>query len=347
MVIVAKKELTKQEWCEQEKADILSKITEFDIVMGFWPGGKEFALNKAISSPFRGDGCPSFIIGTKYGPITYKDMGDYNFRGDVWKFVEQIEGLQKFTQVLAKIRQRFNLSCLDEVVEKSKIITWEQPKLVVKPPPLFQVSVRKFNRTELAWWNLYHQDISDLKREQIYAPAEIWRNRQKLQQADMTFCYFVEELGKWKIYRPLAPKRTKNTPIWNWKWDSSLPFNYVESLEKMKGPVGICGKSRKDRMVLRKTTGIDAICSVQAEDPSAITDEALYHIWSNCRHRYIIADADKKGKEFSWWMTTQHGYNHFNTPDNELDNNINDVADYARYYGIEALRSKLKEKMVI
>ncbi len=334
-----------EEWCQKEKDRILSKVSEYDIIRAFWPAGKELKLNTGISSPFRKDPCSSFIIGTKYGPITYKDMGDYNYRGDVWKFVQQIEGLRTFGQVIRKIDEWFNIGP-DAVTPR--VITWEQPKLEVKPPPIIQVTTRKFNKEEMKWWNLYHQSADDLKREHVYAPKEIYRNRKKIQLVEHTYCYWCPDIQKWKLYRPLVPKRTKDTPAYMWKWDNSIgSLTYVENLSNMKGPVGICTKSRKDRMVLRKTTGIEAICSVQAEDPSAVTDEVLYQIWSNCRHKFIIADTDKKGKEFSWWMCTEHGYQHYNTPDNLLEEGINDVADYARYYGIETLRNHLKEKMVI
>ncbi len=347
MVLIPQKELSKEEWVQQEKDKILKYVTEADIAIGFWPTGRELKFNTAIKSPFRTDECPSFIIGNKYGGITYKDMGDYNFRGDIWKFVQQIEGLQTFRQVIDKIDQRFNLGYSNKKVEGQKIITWEQPKLEIKPPPLIQVSVRKFNKTELTWWNLRSQDISDLKREEIYAPSTIYRNRKKIELMEHTYCYWCPDICKWKLYRPLAPKRVKNTPVWQWKWDNSIgTLTYVENLNKMKGAIGILNKARKDRMVIRKATGIDAICSVQAEDPSALTDETLYQIWTNCETKVVVSDSDKKGKVFSHWLTDEHGYIHCNTPDEYLPE-VNDFDGMAVKYGLDSVTKHFRSKGLI
>lgn len=274
-------------------------------------------------------------------------MGAYEYRGDVWKFVQQIEGLQKFSQVIKAIEKRFNIKPDVQVEEVRKVITWEKPKLEVKPPPHIQVTTRKFNRQELAYWSLYHQDIEDLKREEIYAPKEIYRNRKKLPDTEMTFCYWCPDIEKWKLYRPLAGKRTKDTPAHMWKWDNSIgSLQYMENLNSMKGPIGILGKSRKDRLVLRKATGINAICSIQAEDPAAVTDEALYQIWENVSYKVCIMDNDKKGKAMSYWLTDR-GYHHANVPDHMLEDGISDFADMARYYGIKAVTEYLKKKWII
>lgn len=343
-------DLTKEQWVEQEKNKILSHVSEFDIVQGFWPGGKPLKLNKGgISSPFRADEQGSFLIGTKYGPITYKDMGALEYRGDVWKFVQQIEGLQKFTDILKTIDKRFNLGLYSGKLEGvSSIVTWEQPPIEIKPPTLLQVTTRKFQKDELRYWSDYFQDIEDLKREDIYAPATIWRNRKKLPITIMTFCYYCKEINKWKLYRPYAQKRTKNTPPWEWKWDNSInSLEYIEGLDKMRGPIGIVTKSRKDAMCWRKLTGIDAVCSIQAEDPSAVTDEALYHIQSHVTYKVSAMDNDEKGKIMSWWMSSR-GYNHVNVPDKlREEEGITDFADYTRLYGIEEVRKYLKSKWII
>lgn len=350
MHLIRKRELTKEEWCEQEKSRILQYVSEEDIVMGFWPAGRELKFNRAIISPFRGESAESFIIGNKYGCITYKDMGAYEYRGDCWKFVQQIQGLQKFSQVIAAIEKRFNIRSNSQYEEVQKLITWEKPKLEIKPPPHIQVTTRKFNKEELRYWASYYQDIKDLQREEIYAPQTIYRDRQKIPNELMTFCYYCADIGKWKLYRPLAPKKVKNSPPWLWKWDNSIgSLQYIENLNTMQGPIGICTKSRKDRLLLRKATGIDAICSIQAEDPAAMTDEALYQIWSNVDYKVAIMDNDQKGRSMSYWLTDR-GYHHANVPYDCIDENgktLTDFADMAKYYGIDAVTNYLKSKWII
>lgn len=335
---------------ELTKENILKHISEADIIQGFWPAGKELVFNTGIISPFRTEDDPSFIIGNKFGPITYKDLGQLEYRGDVWKFVQQIEGLKDFVQVLKAIDKRFQLGYSDGNVIKgrSEVITWKEPEMKVPKIPVIQVSTRKFNKDELAYWNMYHQDISDLRREEIYAPATIWRNRRMIPIKHMTFCYFLPEIGRWKIYRPLAPKKGKKTPPCDWKWDNSMDnLQYIEGLANMKGDIGIVEKSRKDAMMLKKALGITSICTIQAEDPSAMNDTDLKFIADNCKKRIICADNDKKGKAFSWWLTKQHGYKHCNVPDALLSEGISDFADMGRYYGIEAVQEHFKLKGVL
>jgi hypothetical protein len=342
MVLTKKIELTTEA--------ILKHVTEFDIIQAFWPAGKELKFDKgAIESPFRNDRTPSFLIGERDNHIIYKDLGAIDIKGDVWKFVEQMENCD-FHTALRKIDKWFNLGyTTGNVIEgKPKEIAWQQPVQESRKPTLLQVTVRKFNNEELRYWSEYHQDISDLKRENIYAPAGIWRNRKKLDINQLTFCYFCEDIAKWKIYRPYAGKRAKDTPPNEWKWDNSIgSLQYVENIQSMVGDIGILGKSRKDRLVLMKALGISAICSVQAEDPSALTDETLYQIWSGCRRKYIVADSDQKGKEFSWHMDRNHGYKHCNVPDKFLEENINDFADYARVYGLDAVLKHFQKKKIV
>lgn len=342
MHIVKRKVLNKEE--------ILKHVTEEQILYAFWPAGKELKIDKgAISSPFRKDDDPSLLVGYKDNRLIYKDLGDNHYKGDIWKFVEQIEGCTSHQQALQKVDLKFNLGYTTGqiVTHKPQVIKWESPIVVPKKPPVIQVTTRKPTKEELRYWAGYYQGTDDLKREHIFCPKEIYRNRKKLDNRLMTFCYWCPDIEKWKLYRPHAPKRTDKTPPDQWKWDNNIgSLTYVENIDKMVGPVGICTKSRKDRMVLRTATGIDAICSIQAEDPAAITDDILYDIWSNVGYKVCAMDNDPKGKQASWWFTGR-GYHHVNVPDRMLEEGISDFADMARVYGIESVTKHMKQKWVI
>lgn len=331
------------------KENILNRVSEADIIMAFWPAGKKLAWNRAISSPFRQDDAPSFIIGNKYGHITYKDMGDYSYRGDVWKFVQQIQNLYTFQEVLQIIDSRFmlGLSKGEPIKGKSTIITWEPPKIELKPPPFIQVVTRKFNKTELDWWAQYFIDRQDLKEEYIYAPKEIYRNRRKLPNTELTFCYYYPEIEKWKIYRPLCDGKGKKVPVHQRKWDTNVqPFDYVEHLDKIQNcDIAYLEKSRKDRIVLKKALELDCIAVTNAEDPSCLSDEAIQHLKKNSRIQVTISDNDKKGKEFSWYLTTEHGFRHCNVPDHYLEKGVTDFADMAKYTrSLETVRQHFASK---
>lgn len=342
----------RQEYTLLNKENILNRITEADIIMAFWPAGKPLKWNRAISSPFRNDSNPSFVIGNKYGNIQYIDYGDYSFRGDVFKFVEQIEGIGDFNAVLQAIDSKFQLGLGsgNPIKGKSTVITWEPPKIELKPPPFIQVITRKFNKTELEWWAQYFIDIQDLKEEYIYAPREIYRNRRKLPNTELTFCYYYPELEKWKIYRPLCDGKGKKVPVHLRKWDTNVqPFDYVEHLNKIQNcDIAYLEKSRKDRIVLKKALELDCIAVTNAEDPSCISDEAIIHIKNNSRIQVACGDNDKKGKQWSWYLTKEHGYLHCNAPDHYLEKGITDFADMAKYTrSLETVRQHFASKNLL
>lgn len=332
---------------ELSKEEILKCISSYDIYR-YYHG--PFKINVVSVNRHRGEKDPSLIIGNKISDqLTHMDFGDMRWRGDCFSFVEQIFNVG-FHDALLIINRDFNLGLTGEKVEGKNIITWKTPEIVVKDPPLIQVVTRPFNKEEFDYWGCYYQGEEDIKRENIYVPSQIWRNKKRIPLGDlMTFCYYYPELDKWKIYRPHAKKRDKDTPINMWKWDTNLPFNYIENLEAVKeAPLGILSKSKKDRMVLMKALEISSIASVQAEDPSCITKELL-DVFDTCKKKLIVSDNDKKGKSFSWWLTDEHCFKHCNVPDKYLstDPKCTDFADLACVHDLEKVRKHFKNKRFI
>jgi hypothetical protein len=92
---------------------------------------------------------------------------------------------------------------------------------------LVQVKVRKFTKLELSYWNGYYQDISDLKREQIYSVDKVYLNKQlfPLKETELRFGYFYE--GSGKFTDRLVLKKTKWVP-------NNVPMNYLEGKENVK-----------------------------------------------------------------------------------------------------------------
>ena len=314
------------------KQNILSRITSYDIYR-FYQG--PFKLNTVLVNRHRGERDPSLIIGNKVSDqLTHKDFGDAYWKGDCFSFVQQIHHCD-FKTALHIINRDFNLG-LDgtEVIEDKKIITWEKPEIISKPPPLIQI-VTLDSLTKEGWnfWNCYHQGEEDIKRENIFMPREIWRNKKKMWLGNLlTFCYYYPTLDKWKLYRPHADKRGKDTPPHLWKWDTNIPFDWIEDLESVRGArLGVLAKSKKDKMVLRKALELESIANVQAEDPACMTKEAL-DIFDTCDRKVVVSDNDKKGKEFSWWLTDNHGYRHCNVPDKYRTENCTDFADLSCVY---------------
>jgi len=331
--------------------EILKRISSYDIYR-FYNG--PFKVNQVCVNRHRGEKDPSLIIGNKVSNnLTHKDLGDYSWRGDCFHFVQQIFRCD-FTTALKKIDQDFGLGLgTGQIVEiKPSVITWETPEFELKRPPIFQiVYYSTMSQRGLDYWAKYGQTQEDLTREKIYMPKEIWRNKRRLPLGDLlTFVYFYEEIGCWKIYRPFAPKKTDKTPMNQWKWDSNVPFDFVDNLKAITPDCKrvYMTKSKKDRMVLMKALQTDCMADVQAEDPACIP-EVVVGQFEKVPNRWIISDNDKKGKEFSWWLTKKHGFKHANVPDKYLTEGpkCTDFADLCYHYGMETVVEYFKKKKII
>lgn len=330
------------------KAAILEKISTYDIYR-FYQG--EFKLNDPCINWRRGEKDPSLIIGTKVTDrLTHKDLGDYNWRGDAFQFVQQCFGCD-FLEALQRIDRDFGLGLGSGKVigEEKKVIIWEKPKIELKKPPLIQVVYySKMSKRGLDYWGRLGQGEEDLRREHIYQPKEIWRNKKRIPKSDLLeFVYWYPDIDKWKIYRPFASKKDLKTPINLWKWDSNVPFDYVDNLAAIQPGCQkmFLTKSKKDRMVLMKALGETCMCDAQAEDPACLSVQAVTQM-EQVPWRYIVSDNDKKGKEFSWWLTKNHGFKHVNVPDSYLvgDPKCTDFADLCYHYGMETVVNYFKTK---
>ena len=330
---------------------ILEKISTYDIYR-FYQG--PFKINRVAVNKWRAEKDPSLIIGNKLtNELTHKDFGDYSWRGNAFNFVQQIHHCD-FPTALATIDKDFGLGILNgsNVITKPAIISWKEPEIELKPPPIIQiVYYSKMSKRHLDYWAKYEQGEDDLKREHIYQPKEIWRNKKKIPVGDLlTFAYIYESIDKVKLYRPLAHKKTEKTSPNQWKWDSNVPFNYVDNAAAISPDCDrmFLTKSKKDRMVLMKALQTDCIADFQAEDPACIPEDFITQC-EKIPNRWIISDNDKKGKEFSWWLTKKHGFKHVNVPDKYLtsDPKCTDFADLCYHYGIDTVIQHFKNKKII
>lgn len=334
---------------ELNKENILKKISTYDIYR-FYHGN--FKVNEVTVNRHRGEKDPSLIIGNKVSEeLTHKDFGDYSWRGDAFHFVMQIHGCD-FMTALKLIDKDFNLGLGNEkVIVGRKIVTWEQPEILTKKPPIIQIqTLTKLTPEGMRFWSDHYQGEEDIKREHIYMPKEIWRNKRRIYLGNLlTFCYYYPTLNCWKIYRPHADKKEKNSPLHKWKWDTNLPFDYVENLDGLVGcKKGFLGKSKKDRMVLMKALETECIANTQAEDPACVSPRTI-EIFQDIPERYAIMDNDKKGKECSWWLTKEHGFKHVNVPDKHLIETppTTDFAGMAFNYNLDKVTQHFKTKGII
>jgi DNA primase len=319
---------------------VLNKITEYDIFKWYMPE-KSWELNKITYSPFRNENHPSFLIGDRYGKITFIDFADTSKRGDCFDFVKYLFNLSSITEVLKMIDKDFGLGINSEYTGKyEKIIKeYSQPKSLEKRYSLIQVSVKPFTKEELAYWNQYHQDLEDLKRENVYSIKKLFLNKQRipLKENELRFGYFYD--GYWKIYTPFAEKRLKWVP-------NNVPITTMDGKDNIKNcDVVFINKSKKDHMVMKKI--LSCSCAVQNEGIACFSEENVNYLKSNSKKQILSFDSDITGVKNSQQITEIFGFDYCNVPKKYLSEGIKDWSDLGKKYGLETIESYLKEKNLL
>jgi DNA primase len=317
---------------------ILERINEYDIFRFYMPD-KTWKLNQVTHSPFRKENNPSFLIGTRKGYVSFVDFADTSKRGDCFTFVKLLYNLSTHDDVLKLIDKDFGLGIASgaPTEEYKKIVaTYKQPELT-KRNALIQVVTRKFTKSELDYWNQYHQSVDDLRANNVYAIKKLFLNKSLfyIKETELAFGYLYE--GHWKIYRPYADR--------NNKWLSNVPLTTswgLNNLNKDKNTL-IC-KSLKDYMVCRKV--YKNVCGVQNESIAAFSEDTVNRIKDSSKIVFYGGDSDRPGKEASFAITEAFGFKHINPPDRLLPK-IKDFADWAKAEGLESLVNHFKQKQLL
>jgi DNA primase len=320
---------------------ILSKISEFDIFMFYMPN-KNWKLNHVTNSPFREEKNPSFVIGNKNGYLSYIDFGNTSKRGDCFQFVKDLFNLSSMDEVLRMIDRDFGLgiaSGRDLGSYKMIVSNYEQPENLGKRYSLIQVKTKKFTNEELAYWNQYHQDITDLRRENVYSVDKIYLNRQLFpsKSTELKFGYLYD--GHWKIYRPFGNKRNKWVP-------NNVPITAMDGKEDVKDcDVAFINKSKKDYMVMKKV--FPNCCAVQNEGIACFSEENVEYLKSNSKKQILSFDSDVTGVQNSQQITKMFNMEYCNVPKHLLQEGIKDWADWSKVYGIKPIEEYLKQKQLL
>jgi len=322
-------------------AAILSRISEYDIFRFYMPH-RDWKINRVTYSPFRSESNPSFMIGNKLGYLMFIDYADTSLRGDCFNFVQKLHNLPSTSDVLKMIDKDFGLGLSTGVItgEYKKIISeYKQPE-IEKRYSLIQVKVRKFTQEELDYWNQYHQDIQDLRDNNIYSIKDLYLNKQKfpLLDTELRFGYLYE--GQyWKIYRPFADKKKKWMP-------NNVPITAMDGKDDIRNcSVAFINKSKKDYMVMKKV--FPCSCAVQNEGLGCFSHENVEYLKANSDRQILSFDADDVGVQNSKQITQMFDFEYANVPRQYLTEGIKDWADLAKMHGLQAIKNYLKSKNLL
>ena len=321
------------------KDTVLKKISEYDIFRRYMP--HSFKLNQVTYSAFRKENNPSFVIGNKYGYLSFIDFGDTSKRGDCFEFVRLMFNLSTINDVLKLIDKDFGLGIANgnNTGEYKKIVSaYKQPE-ESKRYSLIQVVTRKFTNEELAYWNQYHQDIQDLRDNNIYSIKKLYLNKQlfPLKDTDLRFGYFYD--GHWKIYRPNGNKKEKWTP-------NNVPITTMDGKQDVENcRIAFINKSKKDYMVMKKI--YPCCCAVQNEGVACFSPENVEFLKANSDVQILSFDADEVGVQNSQKITKLFDFEYMNVPRKYLKEGIKDWADLSKAHGLKAIETYLKEKQLL
>ena len=320
---------------------ILSKISAFDIFK-FYMSERDWRLNTVTYSPFRNENHPSFVIGNKYGEISFIDFAETSLRGDCFYFVKCLFNLSTMNDVLIKIDNDFGLGISSkENVNKYKEIVkqYKQPEESIKRYSLIQVKTKKFTKQELEYWNSYHIDIEDLRKENVYSVDKVYLNKQLFytNPHELTFGYLYD--GHWKIYRPFENKKNKWLP-------NNVPITAMDGLDNIKNcDVAFINKSKKDYIVIKKL--FECSCAVQNEGLACFSEENVNYLKSNSKRQILSFDSDVTGVKNSQQITQLFEFDYCNVPKQYLSEGIKDWALLGKMYGMKAIEKYLIEKNLI
>ena len=317
---------------------ILSKVSEYDIFYRYYPG--KFKLNVATLSPFRKEDNPSFIIGNKNNRITFIDFVDNNKRGGCFDFVMMLYNIN-LHECLKMIDRDFNLGILSgEYKNDNKIIIkGEKHEEFEKKSSFIQCITRKFLKEELEYWNNYHIDIEDLKKNNVYSVKKVYLNRQLfyLDDNQLRFGYFYD--GHWKIYSPFQTPKKKWMP-------NNVPITTMDGKENINGcDVAFINKSKKDYMVINKF--FPNACAVQNEGLGCFSKENIEYLKTNSKKQILSFDADIAGVKNSQQITKMFGFDYCNVPKKYISMGCKDWSDVCKDYGMLEVEKILKNKKLI
>lgn len=317
---------------------ILKYISDYEIYMKYMT--EKWKINKICKSPFSKDNNPSFIIGNKHGKLTHFAFNDGTKKGNCFNFVQQL--LQcNYIDALKSIDKNFSLGISSGEISRHTTIvtTYKQPEIEEKKYSTIQCVTRKFTNEELQYWNEYHQDIEDLKANNVFSIKSVFLNKEKfvLKDTELRFGYLYDD--RWKIYRPFNDSKTKWMP-------NNVALDTLEGQENIIDcDTAIITKSKKDLMVLKKV--YPCVCAVQNESNGCFSTSNVEFLKSNSQKQILAFDSDKAGVHNSLQITKQHDFGYLNVPRSYLSDGINDFAALGKEYGLHTIKKILTRKKII
>lgn len=264
-----------------------------------------------------------------------KDFANPFYIGDAYYFVGLVLGLhcnipRDFINICKHIIHKFKIGDIPSISRKEPMIN-NEPTITT-----IEVERRKWDKYDIAYWNMYGITPSMLESEEVYPINKFWINNE-LQDyfyeiTNPAYAYYLgyDTVDLWEIYRPFDYKynkfRTNNT-------------SDIKELHKISNNHNlIITKSKKDLMLIKtllKDLGITYTDVLYTSENNRLKSTTKSLIDSNYRNVYVNFDIDIAGINGMKFYNKSYGYNIFPfIPSNIPDITVypKDISDFCKRY---------------
>lgn len=286
------------------KEDILSKVSEKDIMEFYWQ--EKLEENKAIyRNPTRSDtkgSCYFKWSGSKYNLIDRS--GDVDCNLDCFNYVKWIYGCN-FYEALQRINSDMMLKTTSKIIKSSKVIT----KTIKRRSVNFKITTRRWSEVDVKFWGQYGIKIDTISKicqpvQQYLSDSGSFTFRLKYQHSDEDPCYVYKFKKTVKLYQPYS-----KTNKWRSNSTSDDVFGY-DNLPHFGSDLYICSGAKD--MFAMWTMGFNAIApqSEAVDVPENIMDDLKVRF----RNIYYLFDSDSTGLKMSEKFAKKNGVDYITIP---------------------------------
>jgi hypothetical protein len=255
-------------------------------------------------SPFHEDKNESLSFFRLRGRIKWRDHSR-DESGDVFDFVQKLEGLTTLTEAVERVAQAFQL----QGEREAYVPTYPQyrPGYQSKEqapeaatPALIQAVRRPWGEADLKWWNrlninqnileLYHTGVA----EEVWLYREGWPEKRKVwtySKESPIYFYFNPHTNRIQCYRPME-KTHRDKWMGNLNQLRDIHGYHQCEIKRYPGRPLLLVKSRKDVMFFR-SFGFNAMAGVG--EMASFDPDFIRHLRKYCGPILYIGDNDAPG----------------------------------------------------
>lgn len=308
--------------------------TQIDLLALYKHFYNKIEYNKLVSSPFRRDRNPSFIVNYYNGELLYNDFGaSSNNVGNLLQFVGRLYNIEynKALNLIYNVAKDsnylydYNIRKIDSLAHKEKSPT----RIRIIPKPWYANAIKYWADYNISLATLLKYDVSNCAEVIINKNGETYAK--KSNNINLIFAYKLDEY--YKIYLPnQKPKFLSNTTKTTIEGINQLPW---------LGEDLIITSSLKDTMVLDEINfpAINLTSEVINLDLEIV--KVLIKLKKRFNNIYSFYDYDSVGIEASTALKDNYGIKPLYT----YTSDYKDPSDFVKQYNLNELQILINSQL--